>query len=63
MKIVGTPSATLELKDIHVRLDDTTVIGRISYRVEDDQHRVILGANGSGKTTLMQIMAFHDRPT
>jgi hypothetical protein len=38
MIIMGTSSATLELKDIHVRRDDTTVIGRISCQVEDDHH-------------------------
>ena len=63
MSVMGTSSATLELKDIHVRRDDTSVIGSISCRVEDDQHWVILGANGSGKTTLMRIMALYDHPT
>ena len=58
-----TSSATLELKDIHVRRDHTNVIGRISCKVEDDQHWVILGANGSSKTTLMRIMALYDHPT
>jgi hypothetical protein len=38
MIIMGTSSATLELKDIHVRRDDTTVIGRSSCQVEDDHH-------------------------
>jgi iron complex transport system ATP-binding protein len=63
MSIIGTSSATLELKDIHVRRDDTSAIGRMSYKVEDDLHWVILGANGSGKTTLMRIMALYDHPT
>lgn len=63
MNIMGTNSATMELRDIHVRRDDTVVIGGISCKVEDDQHWVILGANGSGKTTLMRIMALYDHPT
>jgi|TARA_R110002110_G_scaffold110330_3_gene275037 ABC-type molybdenum transport system ATPase subunit/photorepair protein PhrA len=61
VNIMGTSSATLELKDIHVRRDDTSVIGRMSYKVEDDQHWGILGANGSGKITLMRIMALSDQ--
>jgi iron complex transport system ATP-binding protein len=38
-------------------------IGRMSYKVEDDQYWVTLGANGSGKTRSMRIMAFYNHPT
>lgn len=58
-----SPAPALELCDIHVRRGDTTVIGKISSRVERDQRWVILGANGSGKTSLLRIMALYDHPT
>ncbi len=65
MTNVGTSGSlpALQLRDIHVRRDSTTIIGSISARVERDERWVILGANGSGKTTLVRIMALYDHPT
>ncbi len=58
---IGPPS--LELVDVHLRRDGTTIIGKISSKVEHNQRWIILGANGSGKTSLMRIMALYDHPS
>ena len=60
---VAPSEIALEVRDITVRRDGTTLIGGISLRVERDQRWVVLGPNGSGKTTLMRIMALYDHPT
>ena len=59
----STVTPTLELRDVHLQRDGNTIIGNISFRLEDSQRWVILGANGSGKTTLLKIMGLYEHPT
>lgn len=54
---------TLALNDVHVQREGTSIIGKISFRLEKEQRWVVLGANGSGKTTLLKIMALYEHPT
>lgn len=56
-------TAALQLHDIHVRRDGTTILGSVDLRIGSDERWVILGPNGCGKTTLMRIMALYDHPT
>jgi iron complex transport system ATP-binding protein len=54
---------TLALHDVHVQREGTSIIGKISFRLEQTERWVVLGANGSGKTTLLKIMALYEHPT
>jgi iron complex transport system ATP-binding protein len=53
----------LDVRDIVMRRDGTTILDGITVRVEHDERWIVLGANGSGKTSLMRIMALQDHPT
>jgi iron complex transport system ATP-binding protein len=59
----STITPTLELRNVHLQRDGNTIIGNISFRLEDSQSWVILGANGSGKTTLLKIMGLYEHPS
>jgi iron complex transport system ATP-binding protein len=50
-------SSVLQLSDVSIVRDGTTILDKISWTVEDIQRWVILGPNGAGKTTLLQIAA------
>src|SRR5437867_2679568 len=41
----------------------TTILDRVSWRVERGEHWVIIGANGSGKTTLLSALTAYVAPT
>jgi len=62
-KVSSTVTPTLELHNVHLQRDGNTIIGNISFRLEDSQRWVVLGANGSGKTTLLKIMGLYEHPT
>ncbi|RLE19644.1 MAG: ABC transporter ATP-binding protein, partial [Actinobacteria bacterium] len=59
----GSTMPTLALHDVHVQRGGTSIIGKISFELEENQRWVVLGANGSGKTTLLRIMALYEHPT
>ncbi|MFK8025293.1 MAG: ABC transporter ATP-binding protein [Ilumatobacter sp.] len=59
----ASPIAALDVNDIVMRRDGTTILDGISLRVHSAERWVVLGANGSGKTSLMRIMALYDHPT
>ena len=48
-------ASVLELNDVSVVRDGTTILDSVNWAVESDQRWVILGPNGAGKTTLLQI--------
>jgi Fe-S cluster assembly ATP-binding protein len=52
--------ATLELKDLHVALEDgTEIVKGVSLRVSSGEVHAIMGPNGSGKSTLAYAIAGH----
>ncbi|WP_368496118.1 ABC transporter ATP-binding protein [Herbiconiux sp. A18JL235] len=53
----------LDLEDVSVVRDGTTIIRDVHWRVEGDQRWVVLGPNGAGKTTLLQIAAAMSHPS
>src|SRR5713226_2489059 len=53
----------LEVRDLQVRRGKTTILNRVSWRVERGEHWVILGANGSGKTSLLSALTGYLPPT
>lgn len=56
-------NAVLEIRDLLVRRGRTTILNRVSWRVERGQHWVILGANGSGKTSLLSALTGYLTPS
>ncbi len=55
--------AALELRDVTVRRGTSTLLDRLSWRVEEDERWVVLGPNGAGKTTLVQICSAQLHPS
>lgn len=53
----------LQLSDVTIVRDGTTILDSISWTVNDDERWVILGPNGAGKTTILQIAAALIHPT
>jgi len=45
----------LELSDIGYRIDGTSILDGVDWRVDPGQHWAMLGRNGAGKTTLLKI--------
>ncbi len=46
----------VDLRDVTVRYGDTTILDRVSLRIEAGQHWTITGPNGAGKTTLLSLI-------
>jgi Fe-S cluster assembly ATP-binding protein len=52
--------ARLELKDLHVALEDgTEIVKGVDLAVESDQMHAVMGPNGSGKSTLAYALMGH----
>lgn len=56
-------AAVLELNAISFVRGERRILDDVSWRVERDQHWLVLGANGSGKTTLLRIAALYEHPS
>ena len=56
-------STVLDLRAVQRTIDGVEVLRDIHWRVEPQQHWVVLGPNGSGKTTLMQIASMWLHPS
>ena len=56
----GSGLALLELKDLHVALEDgTEIVKGVDLEVDTDQIHAIMGPNGSGKSTLAYALMGH----
>ena len=53
----------LKFDEVSVRRGQRTILGPLSWQVNDGDRWVILGPNGAGKTTLFQIAATNIHPT
>ena len=53
----------LQLTDISLELDGTTVLSDVGWTVAPGERWVILGANGAGKTTLLRVAALYQHPS
>jgi iron complex transport system ATP-binding protein len=62
-RFAPTQAPILEVEELSIRRGDTTILDRLSWRVEAGQHWVILGANGSGKTSLLSALTGYLSPT
>lgn len=49
----------LEIKDLHVSVEDKEVVKGVSMTIEQGEMHVIMGPNGSGKTTLAKAIMGH----
>ncbi len=50
-----------EFRDALIKRDDTTLISRLNWRVNEGDCWWICGENGSGKTTLLEVITGHQR--
>ncbi|HYT60756.1 MAG TPA: ABC transporter ATP-binding protein [Haliangiales bacterium] len=56
-------NVVLEVCDLRLRRGRTTILNRVSWRVERGEHWAILGANGSGKTSLLSALTGYLTPS
>jgi iron complex transport system ATP-binding protein len=53
----------LELTDVSVVRNGTTILDSVKWAVESDERWVVLGPNGAGKTTLLQVASASMHPS
>ena len=54
-------STLLEVKDLHVQVEDKEILKGISLKVEKGQVHALMGPNGSGKSTLSNTLMGHPK--
>ncbi len=57
------PDLLIDLQDVVLRREGTTLVGPLSWRVELDERWVVLGPNGAGKTSLLRLAAAQEFPS
>jgi len=53
----------LSLTDITFVRDGRHILDGVTWRVDDGENWLVLGANGSGKTTMLRIASMYEHPT
>jgi Fe-S cluster assembly ATP-binding protein len=53
--------ATLEIRDLHVSVEDKEILRGVDLTVREGQTHAIMGPNGSGKSTLAYAIAGHPK--
>ena len=53
--------STLEIKDLHVSVEDKEILRGIDLVVQSGQVHAIMGPNGTGKSTLALAIMGHPR--
>ena len=54
---------TLEIKDLHVSVEDKEILKGINLRVNENEVHALMGPNGNGKSTLLAAIMGHPRYT
>ena len=49
----------LEIKDLHVNVEDKEILHGVNLEVGKDEVHVLMGPNGTGKSTLFRSMPSH----
>jgi ABC-type molybdenum transport system ATPase subunit/photorepair protein PhrA len=55
--------ALLHVENVTVQRSTKTILGPITWQINEGERWVILGPNGAGKTTLLQLLAALIHPT
>jgi Fe-S cluster assembly ATP-binding protein len=55
--------ATLEIRDLHVSVDNTEILTGVNLTVNSGETHALMGPNGSGKSTLAYSVAGHPKYT
>ena len=50
----------LKINNLHVNVEDTSILKGINLEVKTGETHAIMGPNGSGKSTLAQVLAGHE---
>ncbi len=58
-----TQAPILDVRDLTIIRNGTSILRDVAWRVEPGQHWVILGSNGSGKTSLLSALTGYLMPT
>ncbi|APB30728.1 ABC transporter ATP-binding protein [Vagococcus teuberi] len=53
----------IEFKDVVKEYDDTTVLKKVSFEIEQGKFYTLLGPSGCGKTTILRLIAGFSEPT
>ncbi|CAC8113952.1 TPA: Fe-S cluster assembly ATPase SufC [Staphylococcus aureus] len=52
-------ASTLEIKDLHVSIEDKEILKGVNLRINTDEIHAIMGPNGTGKSTLSSAIMGH----
>jgi iron complex transport system ATP-binding protein len=56
-------AAVIDLADVSIVRDGSTLLDKINWTVDESDRWVIIGPNGAGKTTLLQVISAQIHPT